>query len=117
MYASFDAKNKKETIYKVDYYATISAKELTGEIKLQQGIDQFVTADDSKNSTTVSGKNYTYNKTISINKNVFEKILGTDGKIEVYDNQKTKLGTINKTTELKDENYTLDISNVIIINY
>lgn len=112
MYASFDAKNKKETTYKVDYYATISAKELTGEIKLQQGIDQFVTADDSKNSTTVSGKNYTYNKTISINKNVFEKILGTDGKIEVYDNQKTKLGTINKTTELKDENYTLDISNV-----
>lgn len=110
MYANYDAKSKKETSYNVSYNAIVSALELTNEIKFEQKIDQFVTKDGEKNPTTISKNNYTYNKTITIAKNVFEKILGEEGKVEIYDMQKTKIGTINKTSTIENGNYVLNIS-------
>ncbi len=112
MYANYDAKSKKETTYNVSYNAIVSAPQLTEEIKFEQKVDQFVTKDGEKNSTTISNNNYAYNKTITIAKNVFEKILGEEGKIEIYDMQKTKIGTINKTSTVENNNYVLDINSL-----
>lgn len=111
-YANYDTKNKKETPYNVSFTATVSSADLTDSLKFEQKVDQFVTKDEYKNATTVAGNNYTYNKTIKIAKNVFEKILGEEGKIEIFDTQNSKIGTINKTSTLENDNYKLDISNL-----
>ena len=109
IYANYESKNKKETTYSLEYSATVNSANLTENIKFVQGIDNFVTEDDLNYPTTVDGNNYTYNKNIKINQKVFEKILGTEGSIDIYDEKSNKLGTINKNTTVEDGNYVLNI--------
>lgn len=114
IYANYSANdnNKKETAYAVRYVAQINNAELTENVKFVQEIDSFATSTDTKNATTVAGNNYAYNKNIKINQKMFQKILGEDGSIEIYNNiNNEKIATINKDTQVSDEYYVLDISN------
>ena len=109
IYANYESKNKKETNYSLEYSAIVNSAKLTENIKFVQEIDNFVTENALNNSTTVAGNNYTYNKNIKINQKVFEKILGTEGSVDIYDAKENKLGNINKNTTVEDENYVLNI--------
>lgn len=109
IYANYQATNKKETTYNVEYSATIANANLTNNITFKQNIDQFITANNTKNSTTVAGNNYTYNKNITVSQKVFEKILGTEGTIEIYNTSNEKIATIDKNTNVKNEKYILNI--------
>ena len=110
IYNNYDVTKKKEVTYSEYYTAIISSSDLTDTIQFAQGIDTFIAKDGSKGPTTVSGNNYAYNKTVAINVDVFKKMLGEDGIIDVYKTDKSKIGTINKASEVKDGNYVLDIS-------
>lgn len=110
IYANYDATKKKEVSYFESYTATVNSCDLTDKIQFTQGIDKFLTKDGSEGLTTVSGNNYTYNKTVNVNVDIFKKMLGEDGSIDVYKADQTKIGTIDKASEIKDGNYVLDIS-------
>ena len=110
IYANYDVSKKKEVEYSEQYVSTINSADLTDTIRFNQQIDAFMTKEGKKAPTTVSGNNYTYNKSVSIDVDVFNKILGEDGSIDVYNTSDTKLGTINKSVENKEGKYTLDIS-------
>ena len=115
-----DVRTKKETSYITRYISTINSATLTDNMEFQQGIDKFlIEQEDEEALTTVSGENYTYNKTVKISENVFKKILGGEnGEITLYDandnveegTEKETIGTINKDTQIKDGYYVLDIS-------
>ena len=112
VYANYEATQKKETSYSLRYIATVNNAEITDTIKFTQAIDKFLTSDDTESLTTVSGKNSTYNKKVVVSKKVFEKILGEDGTIDIYDENGTKIGTtINKEMTVDSNgNYSLDVS-------
>ncbi len=111
IYENYDVTKKKEVSYFEHYMSTVNSSNLTDTITFVQGMDKFLTKDNDEALTTVSGNNYTYNKTIAVNVDVFKKMLGGDGTIDVYKADKTKIGTIDKASEIKSENYVLDISN------
>lgn len=110
IYANYDVTKKKEVSYFVHYTSTINSSDLTDTITFTQGIDKFLTTNNEEGPTTVSGNNYTYNKAVTVNVDVFNKILGENGTIDVYKSDKTKIDTINKGSEIKNGNYVLDIS-------
>lgn len=110
IYANYEAKNKNETTYNINYYATVCNAELTDKIEFTQEIDQFLTKENTKNATTVAGNNYTYNKIVKINKDIFKKILGEDGSIKLANSDGTEIATIDKDTTVSEEKYTIDIS-------
>ncbi len=119
IYSNFDSTVKKETTYYTRYTSTVNSVDLTDNIEFTQSIDKFIRKDNDKESlTTVSGENYTYNKIVKVSEKVFNKILGANGTITLYDasideensSEETAIGVINKNTEIKDGYYTLDIS-------
>ena len=110
VYANYEAENKKETSYNVKYYATVCDVDLTDKVEFTQGIDQFLTSENTKNATTVAGKNYSYNKTVKINKNVFTAILGEEGSIQLCNTDRTEIAKIDKTTSVSNDEYVVDIS-------
>lgn len=112
IYANYDKKDGlNETIYNENYIIDIAYAGIENELELNQAIDKFEINDEKNISTTVGGTNYTYNKKIKVAEDIFKKMLGKDGKIEVFKTDKTKIGEINKDTE-KDNTgkYILDIS-------
>lgn len=112
IYANYDKKDGlNETIYNENYIIDIAYAGIENELELNQAIDKFEINDEKNISTTVGGTNYTYNKKIKVAEDIFKKMLGEDGKIEVFKTDKTKIGEINKDTE-KDNTgkYILDIS-------
>ena len=60
----------------------VANSNLVDKIEIEQGVDRFVTKEGQEGLTTVEGKNYAYNKTVSISQAVFEKMLGEEGIIE-----------------------------------
>lgn len=110
IYANYETTAKKETEYSVRYVSTVNSAELTQSIQFTQQLDKFLTSEDGEGSTTVSGKNYTYNKNVVVSQRVFNKILGEEGSITVLDADKKEIGTINKETKLTNGNYILDVS-------
>ena len=113
IYANYEVENKKEVNYDVFYLATICSAENAKEIEFIQAVDKLLTADNKEGTTTINNKNYVYNKTIKINQKLFNKILGEDGTINIYNKDKeTIIGTINKECSVKNGNYVIDISTV-----
>lgn len=110
VYANYEAENKKETSYSVKYYATVCDVDLTDKVEFTQGIDQFLTSENAKNATTVAGNNYSYNKTVKINKNIFTAILGEEGSIQLCNTDGTEIAKIDKTTTVSNDEYVVDIS-------
>lgn len=114
IYASYNIEkdeNKTETIYNINYVANVENINLVENVELKQQIDKFVAEDKTEGLTTLGNKNYTYNKEVKIEKSIFDKMLGEDGKIEVFDSSNNKIGEINKDTKLNEQNeYVIDIS-------
>lgn len=106
IYTNYTAEEKTETTYNQTYLVSVADIDLAEEITLVQTADQFK---DSEGNAVLS--NGTINKKIKVKEEVFKKILGEDGFIEVVKEDNTVVGTINKDTQ-KDEsgNLVLDIS-------
>lgn len=111
IYSNYNAKDKKEIEYNLKYIADIGYADISEYIEFNQSTyDEFITEDGSKALTTIGANNYTKNKTIKISVSLFNKILGEEGSIEVYNEDNKKIGTINKDTQTKNDNYFLDLS-------
>ena len=106
IYANYDAKEKIETPYTVKYTANIAYADLINVIEITQENDNYKNS-EAEYSTIVSNKNDVYTKQISIPANVFDKILGTEGYIDILNEE--KVATIN-SENLKDNAYILDCS-------
>lgn len=90
------AASNYETEYKSIWEADISYVDATDILIFQQNTDKFI--EESGKAEYVNS----YYKQIKVNRDNFNKILGQDGKIEIY-NIDTLIGEINKDTGL-DEN-------------
>ena len=114
IYANYNIekdKEKNETLYNITYSTNVENVNLVDSIEFMQQIDKFKTEEGTIGLTTLGNKNITYNKEVKISKSIFDKILGENGKIEIFDNTNTKLGEINKDTKINNSNeYTIDIS-------
>ena len=110
IYANYDANDKNETEYSVNYVATVNSAKLTTSLEFIQNYDKFMTSDNKEGSTTVGENNYAYNKRIEVNQAEFNKMLGEDGTITIKNEKNETLGIINKETNLENGIYSLDIS-------
>ena len=118
---SFEVKTDRDAMSKAYLYAnteipyteTIEANiglaSLTDKIILTQNPDAFLLEGNSY-STTVDGVGYVYNKAVKVSQGQFEKILGQEGKIEIYAGQ-TLLACIDKQMQADEQgNYVVDLS-------
>ena len=119
IYANYDIKkdeDKNETMYGVKYIANVENVNIVDKVELKSQVDKFKTEEKegekaSEGATTIESKNYVYSKEVKIAKNIFDKILGEQGKIEVFDTKNNKIGEISKKTQLNSSNeYSIDIS-------
>ena len=97
IYANYDAQNKIETEYQENVTANISLANLTDKIILEQKVDNFVLAENTKSPAT-----QTYYKTVTIDQNEFNKILGENGEIKVYLGT-TEIAKINEETQANEQ--------------
>ena len=111
IYANYDAKEKYETVYELQYIANIGYADITEYIEFKQEQDNFLTQDDKKGNTTIENVNYVYNKSIKVDIAEFKNILGEEGFIEIYNESGTKIGIINKNSQ-KDNSYIFDLANL-----
>lgn len=88
IYANYSAQDKVETLYNQEISAEVVSVELTDKIVIEQNEEYFV-----KDETTKYPAN-TYYKSISIDKDIMNKILGENTEIKIY-NGETLLETIN----------------------
>lgn len=110
IYSNYDAKDKKEIEYNLKYIADVAYAQIFDYIEFEQkSYDEFITKEGNIALTTIGDNNYTRNKSINVSVPIFNKILGEDGYIEVFDEQNNKIGTINKETEIENNSYVLDI--------
>lgn len=108
------ANSEYETEYKTIWSAEILYTNSVQQIKMEQDSDKFVTYQGNVEESN------TYYKSTTISKKNFEKILGQEGKIDIYSNE-NKIVTIDINT-LEDENGNLvvnysnkDINNIKIV--
>ena len=110
IYNNYGTEQKTETEYSTKYTATVYSSKLVTELQFMQQYDKFLTEEDAVALTTVDNKNYVYNKRVEISQDIFNKILGEDGKITIKDEAGKELASINKDTELNNGIYSADIS-------
>ena len=113
IYANYDKTEKKnqkqniedkqETVYNVKYNMTVDYAELIDSLELNIIEEKFISQDGNEYSSVISGNKYIYNKEIKISESTFKKILGEEGKVEIFDDNIQKIAEINKTTS-KDNN-------------
>lgn len=108
--------NKKETEYTTKYTANVSYADIIDTLILQQEIDQFVTEQGQEQPTTVANLNYAFDKTLKISKQVFDKMFGEEGQINILNNEGVVLETINKDTATDNGNIIIDLSKFNINN-
>ena len=104
IYANYQASNKVETEYEETISANIGLAQLTDKIILEQSIDNFIENTNKKAEATK-----TYYKTISIEKENFEKILGQEGSIAFFANGK-KIAQIDAQTEEQQGKLSVDLT-------
>lgn len=91
-------KSEKETIYNVGTQIDIGYSNLIDKVEIENQIDNFINEQEEEFII-----NDSYYKATSINKKLFEKILGTDGSVVIKDQNGKVLTTFNKDT-IEDEN-------------
>lgn len=97
-YLNYNSEEKNEIEFKTKSIVNISKHGLVEEINIIDGQKYYSLKDDNK----IEASDIFY-KNISISKENFEKILGTDGKIEIFDLEENLLGQIVLTEEIQDE--------------
>lgn len=90
-------KSEKEINYEVDTVTDIAVAEFMDSIILENGVDKFLTENQEERITNLGDIITTYYKKLTIAKQNFEKILGTDGTLTIK-NGETILGNITKET-------------------
>lgn len=112
-YAKAEKEAKKDTNYTVKYTAQIQDKNLVNSVEFQTVAEKYIDKDGNENSSIFNKKDGIYSKTIKISEAVFMKMLGEEGKIEIFNQVGEKLAVLAK------DNYSVDISeakiNAIII--
>lgn len=115
IYANYDANEKQEIEYNQEITANIGLAELTDEIVIEQNSEKLK-GNGVEANTSVSGINYTYYKSISIAKEVFNKILGEQGFIKIYSGE-TLASTIDNSIVANEEgNFVIDLKELNINN-
>ena len=109
IYANYDKNeetNKKQTNYEVSYIAQVNDSNLLENITLKTTQEKYIDYEGKEHKSNQA----IYNKTIKISQDVFNKMLGEDGKIEITDISGKTIAQITKETE-KDEdgNYIANI--------
>ena len=106
IYANYNSENKADTVVEEKIYANIAYADLVDKIVINQETDKFV----KENGTKVNGFNSVQINSIKINKNNFEKILGEEGKINIYFEDRL-IATINKDCSVdNNNNYVANVS-------
>lgn len=88
------ANNKYETEYASTISANIAYIDAVDKLVINENNATFVTA----NGATMQAGNNMYYKSIAINKAVFDKILGQNGNIQIYDQNGNRVAGIDKNT-------------------
>lgn len=88
------ANNKYETEYASTISANIAYAEAVDNLVINENNATFVTA----NGATMQAGNNMYYKSIAINKVLFDKILGQNGNIQIYDQNGNRVAGIDKNT-------------------
>lgn len=100
-------KSQRETEYKIETIVDIGYSELVDKLVVENGIDNFVNENGEMGPTSISNVNYAYYKTTTINKDNFDKILGTEGYVKILDQDGATLATFNKDAQTDENgNYT-----------
>ena len=101
------AASNYETEYEVESTINIIEGNLAETILIENKEDIFIL----KDGTEIEAGNNTYYKQTKINKEDFEKVLGTEGKIYIYNEQDILLGIIDKNSDIDENgNYFIDYS-------
>ena len=109
MYANSQREEKEyETIYNMEIKANIEENDFIDGIRISDLGESFEDVNGTKYATTIGNQTYTYYKKIKVSKTNFDEILGTDGKITVYDSNGNILGEINKNTKVENERYVFE---------
>lgn len=104
IYANELASQKIETEYETTMTANVGLAEVTDKVILQQQADNFVTQENAKVAAE------TYDKTISLSKENFDKVLGEEGYIHIFVGE-TKIAEINSETEANEQgNLQMDLT-------
>lgn len=98
MYANMQTDQKIETEYKETWTANVGLAELTDKIILEGKENNFIT----EKNTKLNAENETYYKTIALEKENFDKLLGQEGEIDLYVGT-TLISKINKETEANEQ--------------
>lgn len=108
MYANYEASNKKETSYFVRYEVNINNTKLTENVILMQNNEEL---EINSNTAKLKLEKCTYNKSVKISEKIFNKILGENGYIQIYDENNNEFAIIDKNAN-KDANgnYIIDTS-------
>ncbi len=96
---------KKDTSFDVNYTVQVYDKSLTDGITLETVAEKYIDGNEEEYSSKVNNKDTIYSKSVSISKEIFNKMLGEEGKIEITNKKGEKLAEITKDTE----NYTANI--------
>lgn len=111
IYANYEAQNKIETDYNQIITANITLPNLTDKIILEQNIDNFINEKNTKQQAM-----QTYYKSILVDKNEFNKILGENGEVKIYLGT-TEVAKMNKDTKTNEQGKMLvDLSTLNINN-
>lgn len=94
-------KSNRETEYKIEDIVDIGYSEVVDKIIVNNGVDNFIKENGEANLSS------TYYKTTTVNKENFDKILGTEGYIKILDKDGATLATFNKDAKIDENgNYT-----------
>lgn len=106
------ANNKYETEYASTISANIAYIDAVDKLVINENNATFVTA----NGATMQAGNNMYYKSIGINKAVFDKILGQNGNIQIYDQNENRVAGIDKNTAVDaNGNMVITINNQDVI--
>lgn len=102
------ANNKYETTYSSIINANIAYADAVERIVINDKNPQFIMDEDEM----IQASNNIYYKSISLKKNIFDKLLGENGTIEIFDQNNKKIGGIDKNTEADaNGNINIEINN------
>lgn len=98
--------NKKETEFETTMTASISFADVVDSLELTQKEDSF-----KNESQNIVATGSIYNKTLTISKTEFNKILGENGQVTILNSNGETVQTINKDTATTGDDIVVDLSN------
>lgn len=102
------ANNKYETEFTSTVSANIAYIDAVDQLVINENNANFVTG----NEATIQAGNNIYYKAISINKAIFDKVIGQNGNIQIYDQNGNRIAGIDKNTQVNSNgNMVITINN------